>query len=189
MSAVVALYDANVLFSAVSRDFLVRLALSGAVRARWSETIQEEWVRNLLLKKPSLELAKLERTCQLMNDAVRDSLVVNYHRLIQGLMLPDPDDRHVLAAAIQGGASVIVTHNTKDFPRRVLEPHNIIAKRPDSFVIELLDNVPELVYATARTHRRALKNPPHDRAEYLASLIRVGFARTAGRLDAECDNL
>lgn len=188
MSALVAVYDANVLYSAVSRDLLIRLAATGAVRARWSAQIQEEWVRNLLLRRPDLDPAKLERTCRLMNEAVRDALVAGHEPLIETLNLPDPDDRHVLAAAIHAEAAVIVTHNTKDFPRRALQPYGIRAMRPDPFVGELLAKVPRLVCEAARAHRRALKNPPHDRDRYLDSLRRSGFERTAARL-AECSDL
>jgi hypothetical protein len=51
-----------------------------------------------------------------MNKAVRDCLVTGHEPLTEGLKLPDPDDRHVLAAAIKAGAQVIVTRNLKDFP-------------------------------------------------------------------------
>lgn len=189
MSALVALYDANVLYSSVSRDFLVRLAISGAVRARWSSRIQDEWVRNLLIRRTDLKRESLERTCRLMNNAVRDSLVTGYEPLIKKLSLPDPDDRHVLAAAIRGEAGVIVTHNIKDFPGRVLEAYGIQATRPDPWVTGLLDTVPDLVCAAARAHRRALQNPPRARDEYLDSLRRSNFPRTADRLSTDCHDL
>ena len=84
---------------------------------------------------------------------------------------------------------MIVTHNTRDFPRQALAPHGIQTKRPDSFVVGLLDTAPALVHAAARAHRRALQNPPHDPGEYLDSLRRNDFTRTADRLAAECPEL
>ncbi|HMA95113.1 MAG TPA: hypothetical protein VKP30_20620, partial [Polyangiaceae bacterium] len=54
-----------------------------------------------------------------------DCLVDGYEPLVEGLELPDPNDRHVLAAAIHGGASVIVTMNLRDFPERFLVPHAV----------------------------------------------------------------
>jgi len=73
-----------------------------------------------------------------MNDAVRDCLVTDYADLIDSLNLPDPDDRHVLAAAIRAGADVIVTCNLGDFPPEVLTPHGIRALHPDDLVTHLL---------------------------------------------------
>jgi hypothetical protein len=112
---VTALYDANILYPAPIRDLFIRLAHAGLVRARWTDAIHDEWVRNLLADNPSLSPGRLARTRSLMNEAVRDSLVAGYQDLIESVSLPDPDDRHVLAAAIRADAEVIVTFNLKDF--------------------------------------------------------------------------
>jgi hypothetical protein len=75
-----------------------------------------------------------------MNSSAEDSLIFGYEPLEDGLNLPDPDDRHVLAAAIRGGCEVIVTFNLKDFPAEELASYDIIAQHPDEF----LSNVFEL---------------------------------------------
>jgi hypothetical protein len=97
------------------RDFLMWLGLSGRFRARWSEHIHAEWKRNLLKNRPDLTQAQLNRTASLMDTAIPGGLVSGYEGLISGLTLPDPDDRHVLAAAIRCNASVIVIQ-PKRFP-------------------------------------------------------------------------
>jgi hypothetical protein len=66
--------------------------------------IQREWVTALLRDRPELDEARLARTVALMNKAVADCLVTGYEHLIDQLSLPDPNDRHVLAAAILSGA-------------------------------------------------------------------------------------
>ena len=71
------------------------LALSGAFRARWSDQIHQEWKSNLLKNRPDLTSEQLDRTIQMMNDAIHDSIVTGHESLIEGLTLPDPDDRHV----------------------------------------------------------------------------------------------
>jgi predicted nucleic acid-binding protein len=109
-----AIYDANVLYPAPLRDFLMHLALTGVYRARWSVQIHDEWKRNLLLNRPELTREQLDRTSSLMDAAVPDGVVTDYEQLIEGLDLPDVDDRHVLAVAIKCNASVIVTFNLKD---------------------------------------------------------------------------
>ena len=122
---VTAVYDANILYPAPLRDLFIRLAQAGLVRARWTETIHDEWIRNLLKDNPHLSPERLARTRSLMNDAVRDCLVTDYDDLIASLSLPDPDDRHVLAAAIRAGAAAIVTYNLKDFPTEILARFDI----------------------------------------------------------------
>ena len=111
MATYTVLYDACVLYPAPLRDLLMRLALVDLFRARWTDDIIEEWTRSLLLNRPDLTREKLSRTCHLMNAHVLDALITGYDTLIPGIVLPDPGDRHVLAAAIRGSAAVIITYN------------------------------------------------------------------------------
>ena len=110
-------YDANVLYPNTLRDLLIRIAQSGTVQARWTDKILEEMTSSLQRNRPDTRPERLHRLRELMNGAVRDCLVSGYEPLIEGLKLPDPGDRHVLAAAIKAGAQVIVTRNLKDFPK------------------------------------------------------------------------
>ena len=87
----------------------------------------------LLLQRPDLDPERLQRTCEKMNSAVLNSLVEGYESLVDGLELPDPDDRHVLAAAIHCGADAIVTFNLRDFPSEVMERFNLEVLHPDDF--------------------------------------------------------
>lgn len=118
-SPFIAFYDANVLYPAPLRDFLMHLALTGVHRARWTAQVHEEWKCNLLKNRHDITREQLDRTSSLMDKAVPDGLVADYEPLIDGLQLPDVDDRHVLAAAIKCKASVIVTFNLKDFPKAI----------------------------------------------------------------------
>ena len=133
----VALCDANVLYPSTLRDFLLRLALERIIRIYTTEQILDEAFNNLWANRPDLDPARLQRTRCLMIKAVPDLLVSNYEEWIEHLDLPDPDDRHVLAAAIAVGADVIVTSNLKDFPARILTPYGIVAQEPDEFLSEL----------------------------------------------------
>jgi predicted nucleic acid-binding protein len=179
---IIAVYDANVLYPASLRDFLIRLARSGLVGARWSDQIHDEWIRNLLINRPDLTPEQLERTRRLMDAAVPGAVVEGYEKHIPGLTLPDPDDRHVLAAAIEAEAEVIVTFNTADFPRLAVAQHGIEVRRPDAFVLDLAERHPEELYAVARAHRSALRNPPMAVEQYLDQLGRAGLKRTAEHL-------
>lgn len=112
--------DANVLYPAALRDLLMRLALQGVMRARWSNRVHEEWMQAVLRDHPHLTCRQLERTRDLMNRHAADSLVTGFEHRIAQLTLPDPDDRHVLAAAIHCHAEVILTRNLRDFPASAL---------------------------------------------------------------------
>ncbi|MFT3760085.1 PIN domain-containing protein [Thauera sp.] len=177
-----AVYDACVLYPAPLRDFLMWLGLSGRFRARWSTQIHEEWKRNLLINRPDLRPDQIDRTSALMDQAIPDGLVSDYEALIAGLRLPDPDDRHVLAAAIRCSASVIVTFNGKDFPQAALAPFGIEAQHPDLFIDNLLDLDAAAVVSAAQKQRAQLKSPPLDVDRYLEALLRQGLVQTVKAL-------
>ena len=182
MSGFTAFYDASVLYGSALRNFLMHLALTGLFRARWSAGVHEEWMAALLRNRPDLSREKLERTRMLMDLHAQDALVTGYEDLIEGLRLPDPNDRHVLAAAIRGRADVIVTLNVRDFPRDVLTPFGLEAQHPDEFVVHLLDLASGIVMAAAERHRESLKNPAKTVDEYLEMLEREGLTETVSVL-------
>lgn len=158
------------------------LAVTDLYRAKWTDAIHDEWIRNVLKNRPNLKPEQLKRTRELMNAHVRDCLVTGYEPLIDAITLPDPDDRHVLAAAIRAGADLIVTFNLKDFPEEALKPYGIEAQHPDDFLIFQLDLAPNIVCAAAKRHRASLKNPPKDVEEYLLTLGAQGLAQTVSGL-------
>jgi hypothetical protein len=103
-----------------------------------------------------------------MDIAVLDCLVTGFETLEAGLTsLPDPDDRHVLAAAIHSGAQEIVTFNLRDFPDAVLHRYGIRAIHLDSFVEHLLHLNFEAVCEAIRRIRRRLANPPRTAEEMI----------------------
>lgn len=177
-----AIYDACVLYPAPLRDFLMWLGLSGRFRARWSEQIHMEWTRNVLLNRPDLSIDQLQRTVALMDRAIPDASVTGYEAIIDGLLLPDRDDRHVLAAAIRCNASVIVTFNLRDFPAAALQPFGIEAQHPDEFIDNLCDLDCASVVAAARSHRTQLRHPPIDSDRYLDTLRKQGLVQTTKAL-------
>lgn len=176
-----AVLDANTLYPAPLRDLLLSLAIDGLYHARWTARIHEEWVRNLGRNRPGLE-AQLGALVELMNRSVPDCLVENYEGLIAGLVLPDPDDRHVLAAAIAGHADAIVTFNLKDFPADVLDAHQIEAIHPDDFVLNQLELRPYEALAAVKKMRARLSRPPQTAAELIATLERSGLPASATHL-------
>lgn len=176
------LYDACVLYPAPLRDLLMQLALTDLFRARWTDEIHDEWIRNVLKDRPDLTLEQLTRTKELMNSHIRDCLVTGYDYLLPALKLPDPGDYHVLAAAIRSGADVIVTFNLSDFPQTILDQYEIEAQHPDDFISYLLDLKPAKVAAATEICRKRLQNPPKTVGEYLEILLRQGLSVSVSML-------
>ena len=179
--AFTALLDACVLYPAPLRDLLIRLGLAGIYRPRWTEEIHDEWIRNLLERRPELS-DHLQRTRTLMNEAIPDCLVTGYETLITGIELPDPNDRHVLAAAIVGRADVIVTFNLTDFLKHRLEPFRIEARHPDEFIRHAIDFAEAAALSAIKQHRAALKNPPKSASEYIETVSTQGLPTSANAL-------
>ena len=133
----VAVYDACVLYPFHLRNILIQCAFDGLVEARWTDDIHDEWMRNLAANTPGLSIDRLEATRDRTNGVLPEAVVADYRPLMHEITLPDPDDRHVLAAAIAAKASVIVTWNLKDFPARNLLAHGVTSKSPDDFLTDL----------------------------------------------------
>lgn len=167
---IIAVLDANVLYPAPLRDFLLRLAQVDQFSPRWSNEIHLEWTRNLLKNRPDLKIMQLERTCHAMDNAFEEANVTGYKNLLTELDLPDKDDKHVLAVAIKSAADIIITFNKRDFPARNLKLYDIDCKDPDEFIGSLLkSNLSKVLIAFERLVS-ALKNPPQSKLQVLNTL-------------------
>lgn len=178
----VVLYDANVLYPSTLRDLLIRVGQAGLVQAKWTDQILDEVFGNLATNRPDLDRQRLARTRELMNRAVRDCLVTGYEPLVDALDLPDPDDRHVLAAAIKARAQVIVTHNLKDFPSTVLEEWDMEARSADDFILDQIDLSRDSVYGAVQRIADSRVNPPATFSDVLAMLERDGLVESVAAL-------
>jgi len=178
----VVIYDANVLYPSTLRDVLIRLAQSGHLQAKWSDTILDETFRSLHANRPDLDESRLQRTRELMNLAVRDAVVTGHEPLIKSLHLPDPDDRHVLAAAIRARAQIIVTFNLHDFPADVLADWDVEAKHPDDFLVDQFHLDAISVHKAVQAVADSWQRPPGTVNDVLDRLDRAGLPQTAAVL-------
>jgi len=184
---IVAFLDASVLYPANVRNLLMRLSVNGAFRPLWSQSVHDEWTRAVLRDRPHLTVDQINRTRALMDKHAHDAMVVGFESLISGLLLPDPDDRHVLAAAITGKASLIVTSNLRHFPDSALRPHSLRTIDADGFIMQLFHQDPEKVRWAAKEHRESLKRPPQTVDTYIAALRHSGLVQIADALSAPND--
>jgi PIN domain-containing protein len=129
-----ALLDTSVLWPSLQRDFLLSLAVEGLYRPLWSTAILDELcyheVRKLIGRGQDSAVAeqRAQRLVDRMSAAFDDAVVVNWESLDGTFGLPDVVDEHVAAAALVGGADVIVTSNLKDFPpQQIPKPLKVIS--------------------------------------------------------------
>jgi len=180
-----ALLDACVLVPIALADTLLRVAERELYRPLWSERILTEASNAVLEVHPDLASDRVAKRFADVNGTFEDACVEGWEVLVPTLSLPDPDDRHVLAAALRGRADAIVTGNIRHFPEDVLEPLGIAAVDPDDFLLDQLDLAPRIVLEVLREQAGHTRNPPLTPTDLLAQLARAGvpgFADEAGRM-------
>ena len=178
----VAFLDASVLYPSTIRSVLMFLAAFDAFRAQWSEDIHREWTAALARDRPDLDAKRIARTRALMEAHLPNAMVTGYQRRIASLVLPDPDDRHVLAAALHCKAHVIVTTNLRHFPKAVLSSHGISAQHPDDFVCDMIVADRDRAVLAFAADRARMVNPPHSVAEYVNGIEAGGLKQVAAML-------
>jgi predicted nucleic acid-binding protein len=152
------------------RDTLLRAAEAGLYRPYWSQEILDGATRNLVATGRMTEEQSIKLQSQIQR-AFPQAMVEVPDALIES-MTNDPGDRHVLAVAVFAGASMIVTFNLKDFSENALEPWQIEAQHPDTFLCNLCDFFPEAVIRLVERQAKALRNPPQTVTDILQSLRR-----------------
>lgn len=173
--------DANVLFSARLRDLWMELGSTGLVQLHWTDRIEAEWIEAILRSRPELE-NHLRRTAALMRKFMPGAAISDIEGNEAELLLPDPNDRHVLAAAITCGASSIATFNLKDFPADIVMGHGVAARTPDDIFLEIAAADPEGFLSAVAAVRSRLKAPPVPADNYVAGLARAGCPKIAAML-------
>lgn len=182
MSPFVVVYDSNVLHPSCLRDLLIRVAQAGLVQAKWTDKILDETFDSVRQRFPDIDQDQVDRIRRLMCTAVRDCLVTGYEPLIESLHLPDPDDRHVVAAAIRARAQVIVTSNLKEFPDEVLHEYDMEAKSPDDFMIDQFHLDSLAVHLAVQRMADARTKPPASFNDVLDMFEASGLVASAALL-------
>ena len=177
------LLDACVLYPTVLREVLIGAAEAGLYTPLWSPRILEEWARTAA-RTGVEEIARGE--IALLRARWAEAEVTPEPGAAAGLSLPDEGDLHVLAAALAGGAEAIVTLNLRDFPGRTLGRYGLLARSPDSVMLELLGEAPEVVGSVAEAVR-VRTEAVSGRAQPLRALFkRASLPRTGKALAEAC---
>lgn len=172
----VVLCDANVLYGQWLRDLVMHLGIVGLLQPRWSERIEEEWITNLLEHRPDLDPARVRRTADLMNQAIPQAKIpTNSSEL--NLSLPDPDDVHVVQAALSAKADYLMTFNLADFPPSICQALGFQVVHPDIFLVQLLEEYPEALLQTLWQMQRQKVRPPVSWEDLTQALKRADLPR------------
>jgi predicted nucleic acid-binding protein len=164
-------------------DVLMSLCERGLFAAKWSERIEEEWVRNLNADFPK-ESANILRRRDEMRNSVPDWEISpdGIASIEPGLMIPDPKDRHVLAAAIVGHADCVVTDNVKDFGTETVAKYGIEIIDTDSFIVSQIDLDEYQSLVALKEMRMRWRNPQTTAEEFCAVFEKRQLLSTAQRL-------
>jgi predicted nucleic acid-binding protein len=175
--------DSNVLYSARLRDLWMELGVAGLVSLVWTDRIEAEWIGAVLRSRPNLE-HHLRRTASIMRQVLPGACVIVDPADETAISLPDPDDRHVVAAVRASGAEAIVTFNVADFSAGVLGMLNIEIITPDACLLRVAADDNEGVLAAAAAVRARLRSPAIDATSYAAGLARASCPGIAAWLSA-----
>ncbi len=176
-----AILDACVLFSRLQRDVLLSLAHANLYTARWTHEIEREWTSALVARYPEASSVIPSLLAQ-MREAIPDCIIVDYEPFIEGIELPDKNDRHVVAAAIRGNADAIVSMNTKDFPLSVLSKFDLELQTPDQFVLNQIMLHPPIALTAIKRMRLRWERPSFTASDMVDLFEKRHLAQTAAHL-------
>jgi hypothetical protein len=179
----IAVFDACILYPFHLRNIVVQAAVDRLVEARWTDAIHQEWIRNLTTDTPTIPVERLQITRRLMNDALPTAMVTGYEMYIPEITLPDPDDRHVAAAAIAAEASLILTWKLRDFPANELKRFGLQTMNPDAFLSGLFDEASGLVISSLANARRNLSKTRVGASDFVTILNRQNLVQLAKRVE------
>ncbi|MEV6100861.1 PIN domain-containing protein [Nocardia sp. NPDC051981] len=180
--------DTCVLFPAHLRDTVLRLAEADLIQPLWSADVLAELHRNLAAAygDDAQRIAQVDRLVHTMRTFFPDAMVEGYEELTER-MENHPKDRHVLAAALQGNADVLLTFNLKDFKVRPIGDGFPELIHPDDFLLDMLDLAPGQVLRLLQTQVAQHKRPPKHLQGLLDVLDRSGVSGFAAEVRRHLD--
>lgn len=178
----------------MKRNLLLTLAEAEFFRVRWSQTVLDETqraIQEILTKKNVLEAAEsAARARRAMENAFEDAMVIEFEKFLCVCEdLPDPNDAHVVAAALKTQASVIVTDNLKHFPAEIMSPLNMEVRSADAFIADTIALDEGRAVAAIRRMRERLKKPEMTAERLLIEMEAIGLTETADMLKPHIQSL
>ncbi len=173
------LIDACVLTPPLLRKVVLGAAAEGLFTPLWNRRILEEWARAARRLDGEEGEMRARGDIALMGARWPDGDIAGWERHAPELYLPDSDDVHVLAAAIEGRADLILTLNIKDFPRRRLAGHGIERIAPDPFLWALWAKHDDTLVTVLNRVRAGTRADGRDPQDFRRVLKRASLPRLA----------
>ena len=175
--------DANVLYSACSRDLLIEASLRGLCHCRWTDQVLSEVRVALHRKRPDLRPQQLDWLFTLLALACPEAQArLRPEVSLRSLSLIDAADGHVIQGAYAARADAIITFNLRHFPRRDLGPLGLKAMTPDQWLLAKAQADPVGVRELVERCRLRLARPPLSKPDHIKALRRSGLTRLAAFL-------
>ncbi|MCL1837964.1 MAG: PIN domain-containing protein [Propionibacteriaceae bacterium] len=182
---IIVFLDACVLVPITLTNVILTAADYGLLQPCWSPEVIEEAVEAIMEIRLDLSEERIRRRFAAMNEAFEGARTSGNPAMLDGHSFPDPDDQHVVAAAVGAGAAVIVTANIRDFPKPLLAELGLAVMSPDELLLELLKAQTEAMVNVVTKVAAALRNPsktPEDILEALTLAGAPGFAASVRSL-------
>lgn len=181
-----AFLDACVLLPVSLADTLLRSAEADLYRPAWSARVEGEVRRAFESVHREVDPSRIDHRVRAADRQFPDASIAGFEALEVGIVLPDPNDRHVVAAAILAHADAIVTANLSDFPADVLDAFGLHAVGPDDFLLDLLELAEDEMTRIIREQAAATSRPSLDTCDVLIALGKAGAPRFAAEMRERC---
>ncbi|MDR3360198.1 MAG: PIN domain-containing protein, partial [Bifidobacteriaceae bacterium] len=166
--------DACALVPITLVNVILTAAEDALLRPHWSPEVIEEAVRAILLSRPSLDEARVRGRFSAMDAAFKGASMSGDVSTLDRSAFPDPDDLHVVAAAVAAGATTVVTANVRDFPEAAMAKLGITVQSPDQLLLDLLENDPQGMIDVVAKVAGSLRNPTRTPNDILTGLGLAG---------------
>jgi predicted nucleic acid-binding protein len=169
--------DANVLYSNTCRSLFIWLDTNGIVEISWSKEAWDEVFRNFAEKNDALTSTRFQSSMQKNAIGMFPRCMVSLPKF-KRIGLRDKDDEHILAAAIQAGASYLLSNDEVLLNEKLPAACKIKLMRPDEFLVSVaMKRAPKGVLSAAESHRKSLIKSKPTQQEYIKSLHKAGLVK------------
>lgn len=180
--------DTSELYPFTVMDVLLTMSEDLMFTWVWTDELLDEWERVIVAAG-----VRTRESARSVTAAVRVGFASSridpalYREKVTEDLSPDPNDRAHVAACIEGGATVLLTRNTKDFPEGPLAAAGVRVLTADTYLVELLRRRPSASHDAFVAAAAARRRPPVTPCELTDRIDRAGAPTFAARMRRRLD--